>query len=231
MRRLLVLIALLFPLPLAAQPQREPPQVAVTGRAEATIQADMAMVALAVESTAGTAAAAGAENARKMTAVRQALIAAGIPADSITSSSYSVQPNYDYENGNLRQRAGYVAVNAVHVRTRRLEQVGRIIDTALAAGANRVDAVRFSASNTEAARRRALADAIAAARADAEAMAAAGGGALGELLELTTGTSPIEVANAQVMIRGVSSMGQTSINASDIVVNATVTARWRFNAR
>jgi uncharacterized protein YggE len=229
MRRNLVLLALLLPLPLAAQPQRETPQVVVTGHAEATIKADMAMVALAVQSNAPTAAEAGAQNAPKMAAVRRALVAAGISPDSITSTSYSVQPDYD-DDGNLRNPASYVATNAVHVRTRRLDQVGRIIDTALAAGANRVDAVNFSASSTEAARRRALADAIAAARADAEAMAAAGGGGLGELLELTTGTSPIQTSNSLVMIRGLTST-QTYINASDIVVNATVNARWRFVPR
>lgn len=230
MRRPLVLIALFLPTSLAAQARDVPPQVVVTGRAEVAIQADQAVVALAVQSQAPSAAQAGAQNARKMRAVRDALVAAGIPADSITTSSYSVQPETEHEDGRTRNTGGYVAYNGVHVRTRRLEQVGRIIDTALAAGANRVDLVSFTASNTADARRRALAAAIVAARADAEAMAAAGGGALGELLELTTGTSPAAVVNGRVMIRGVSTM-QTSINASDIEVNAVVTARWRIIAR
>lgn len=225
-RRLVLLGALLLSVPLRAQVQPVP-QVVVTGHGQVTVIADQAVVMLAVESREASAAAAGAQNARRMAAVRAALVAAGIPADSITTSTYSVQPADEYDDGRVRQASGYEATNVVHVRTRRLDQVGRIIDVALGAGANRVEGVSFSASNTADARRRALAQAIAAARADAEAMAAAGGGTLGTLLELATSASSVDVSNARVAFRGDAPM-QTSINASDITVSAMVTARWRF---
>ena len=225
MRRLLLLLAVLFACPLRAQVQARDgvPQIVATGRGDVAVDADEAVVWIAVESREPTAAAAGSGNAQRMRAVREALIRAGVAADSITTSAYSVQPNLERAEDRQRQN-GYLALSGVRVRTRRLERVGPIIDAALAAGANRVDGVQFSASSTARARRAALAQAIAEARGDAEEMARAAGGALGELLELSTIGSSAGYAN--VMIRGASS--QTAVNAADIQVQATVTARWRF---
>jgi uncharacterized protein YggE len=222
MRRLLLLLAVLFACPLQAQVQsRDPgPQIVVTGRGEVAAVADEATVSVTVESRQPTAAAAGSENARRMRAVRQALIRAGVAADSITTTAYSVEPNPERTEDGQRQN-DYVAMTAVRVRTRRLELVGPVIEAALAAGASQVDAVRFSASSTARARRAALAQAVAEARGDAEEMARAAGGTLGELLELTTGGS---------MIRSASS-NTTAVSVADIQVQATVTARWRFVQR
>jgi uncharacterized protein YggE len=222
---LLLLLACLLPLRLHAQAAAPVPQVVVVGRAEVAVTADEATVLIAVESRQVSAAAAGAENAQRMRAVRDAVIRAGIPADSITSSAYSVQPYLTMEDGRTRQQ-GYVARNAVRVRTHRLELVGRIIDSALAAGADRVDAVQFEASSTAEARRAALAQAVANARADAEAMARAAGASLGNLLELTTIATPSSAAATAIRIRGANA--ETNINATDVLVEATVTARWRL---
>mgnify|MGYP006150486027 CR=1 FL=1 len=54
--------------------------------------------------------------------------------------------------------------------------VGRIIDTAISKGANMISSLNFYASNTDAARRQAMALAIQRARLDAEAAATAAGG-------------------------------------------------------
>lgn len=223
MRRPLLLLAVLLAAPLQAQVHLQPsvPQIVATGRGDVAVAADQAMVIVAVESRQASAAAASADIARRMRAVREALIRAGVHPDSITTSAYSVQPNLERTDGRPRQN-GYLALNAVRVRTRRLDQVGPVIDAALAAGANRVDGVQFSASSTARARRAALAEAIAEARGDAEEMARAAGGRLGELLELSTIASP-----GNVMIRGVSS-NQTALNPADIQVQVMVTGRWRF---
>ena len=234
MRRVFVLPAfLLVPLgaPLRAQAPAPPPQIVVTGRGEVALAPDQATVVIAMETRAATAAAAGAQNARQIQAIRGALERLGIPADSITTAGYSVRPDVEYQEG--RQRVnGYVATNAIHVKARRVDQVGEIIDTALGAGANRVGYVQFGSSRAAQARRTALAQAIAEARLDAEAMARAAGGALGPLLELTTmnaGPRP-DVAMQGVAIRGANAI-ETPITPADIHVQVAVTARWSFVAR
>jgi uncharacterized protein YggE len=61
--------------------------------------------------------------------------------------------------------------NTVLAEVRRLNQVGPVIDAALSRGANMITSLQFYASNTETARRTAIAAAIEKARADAEAAA------------------------------------------------------------
>jgi uncharacterized protein len=223
---LLLLLAALLASPLQAQAQLQPtvPQVVVSGRGDVAVAADEALVVIAVESRQESAAAASADIARRMSAVREALLRAGVAADAITTSAFSVQPNVERTENRVLQN-GYVALNAVRVLTRRLDQVGPLIDAALAAGANRVDGVQFSASSTASARRAALAQAIEQARGDAEAMARAGGGSLGELLELSTAVNA-----GSIMIRGASSI-PSALNPADILVQAVVTGRWRFLQR
>ncbi len=230
--RLLALALLLIAPRLSAQVASAPRQVVVTGRGEVNVAPDKAAILLAVQTRAATAAEAGADNARRITAIRAALQGIEVPPEAITTAGYSVQPHIIYREGQEDRQEGYVAVNTVRVETTRLDQVGRIIDTALGAGANSISSVQFTSSRVAEARRAALAEAVAEARLDAEAIARAGGGALGDLLELsTTGMAPqaFNYAN-NVVIRGVSNT-QTPITPDEIRVEAVVVGRWVFQAR
>jgi uncharacterized protein YggE len=209
----------------------EPALIVVSGHADATIPADRAMVRIAVETRAETAAAAGAENARIQEAVVAALRAAGVPRAAITSAGYTVATNYRPPAGprETPQPDGYIARNAVHVQLSALDRVGPVIDAALAAGANRIDGVQFTATQTDSARRVALAEAIATARADATIMARAAGGSLGRLLELSTEFSPARMPYALQMAGGVArARATTEIEPREVTVNAVVVGRWEF---
>ncbi len=81
----------------------------------------------------------------------------------------------------------YNVTNTILVDVRKLNQVGSVIDAALSHGANMIASLQFYASNTEIARRTAIATAIEKARADAEAGARAAHGSLGSLLEINIG--------------------------------------------
>ena len=69
--------------------------------------------------------------------------------------------------------------------------MGRVIDAALAKGANEISSLQFFSSKADSARSVALAAAVADAKAQAEVMARAAGGSLGQLLELNTSSVPI----------------------------------------
>ena len=121
----------------------------------------------------------------------------------------------------------------MRVTLRRPEQlalVGRVIDTALAAGATLITGVRHEARRTDEAEREALADAVADARSRAEAIARAAGGSLGDLIEISTQptrgvSSDLAYATAARMRAGA---GPTTITSSEIEVRQYVSARWRF---
>jgi uncharacterized protein YggE len=235
-----------FLLPLAAcalaaqQPTPPPtpmsthlPQVVTTGTGEVRVTPDRATINIAVETRAPTAAAAGAENAKRQQATLDALRKAGIAKEHLSTVDYSVSPDYQYDReGNKPPTVvGYVVRNTIRAEVRKLDDLGRIIDAALAAGANTIGAVEFTASNIDAARQQALANAVASARTQAEAMAKAAGGGIGRLLELNSqaySRPPIPIMEMAAMRSAAKDVAETPINPGEFVVTAMVTGRWEF---
>src|SRR5687768_1703661 len=162
-----------------------PPAISVTAIGESRVTPDRAMLHVAVESQGESAAAAASANAARQTKVIEAVKAAGVAAAQIRTSGYNVFPEHAQGAGRAPRITGYRATNMVQVEIRVIADVGKVIDAALAAGANNIGSVQLYASNTDAARREALQQAVAKARAEAEAGAAAAGGSLGTMLELT----------------------------------------------
>ena len=227
--------------PVAAQ-QPQPttgwqgPDLVTSGTGEARVTPDRAYVQVGVQTRAATAAQAGADNARKTRAVIDAVKARGIPAEQIATSEYNLYPEYDNREppreGPATPRViGYVANNTVRVEVRRLDQVGPIIDAALAAGANMINAIQFFASNVDVARRAALAEAVARARGDADALAKAAGGSLGALLELNTQSPPVRpfYGGDRVMrLEASGAAAQTPIEPGQQTLTVWVSGRWAF---
>lgn len=234
-------LAVLLPLTLACAPLRAqqgaaavapavvvPPQIVTSAQGEVRVTPDRALVELSVHTRAATAAAAAAENAQKQRAVLEALRRVGIPNELISTTNYSIYPDQRFDEKTQEQRiTGYNVTNTVRVEVRRLEQVGAVIDAALEAGANMVSSLSFYTENTDEPRRAAMAQAVAKARADAEALARAAGGALGELLELSTADVGFPRPMPMVgMMR--SEAAQTPITPGQQSVMVNVTGRWRY---
>jgi uncharacterized protein len=218
------------------EPRQRPPEIVTSGEGIRTVQADRASVTVSVETRAPTPSAAGALNATLNNAIRAAIAAVGVPRDDIATSGYMVYParrEPPYGPQPAPRDTGYVANNSVNVTLRRPEQlalVGRVIDTALTAGANVITGVRYEARRTDEAEREALADAVADARARAEAIARAAGGSLGDLIEIST--QPTRGAQMDYAYATAARMragaGPTTITPREIEVRQYVSARWRF---
>jgi uncharacterized protein len=242
MRRLIVISMLVGAAPVFAQQSPQPsagwqgPYLITAGTGEARVTPDRAQIFVGVQTRAATAAQAGADNASKTRAVIDAVRARNIPAEQIATSEYNLYPEYDHreqqrEGPQTPRIVGYVANNTVRVEVRRLDQVGAIIDAALAAGANMVNTIQFFASNVDVARRAALAEAVTRARADAEALAKAAGGSLGALLELNTQSPPVRplMGAERVMLRGaIAGDAQTPIEPGQQTLTVWVSGRWAF---
>lgn len=129
---------------------------------------DMAIINLGVTTEGQTASAALAENARRMTALTAALRRAGIAERDIQTSNVSVYPQQVYGEGQAPRITGYQANNSVTARVRNIENTGRVIDAAVAAGGNTVNGVSFAYQNPDEQLDAARRDAIAEARRRAE---------------------------------------------------------------
>jgi len=90
--------------------------------------------------------------------------------------------------------------------------------------------LQFYASNTEAARRTAIAGAIAKARADAQAAAAAAGGSLGQLLDINIGAYMPQPPQPMYRMEAAARMqADTPIQPGQESLSVVVSTRWRFN--
>jgi uncharacterized protein len=226
-----LLSIVLAPLMSHAQDIRTPfeqvPQIAVTGRGEVKVSPDRATIQISVQTRGSTAAGAAAENANKQQAVLAALRALGLGNDQLSTINYNVYPEQRYEQGKEPVIVAYNVTNTILAEVRKLTQVGPVIDAALSHGANMITSLQFYASNTEAARRTAIATAIEKARADAEAAAKAARGTLGTLLEISIGSySPPPPRPMMMMAK--QAQADTPINPGEETLAVEVSTRWRF---
>ena len=231
---LLTLGLVLAPVTLQPQDSRAPnaeiPQIAVTGRGEIKVSPDRATIQISVQTRAATAAAAAAENANKQQSVMVALRSLGLANDQLSTINYNVYPEQRYEQRKEPAIVAYNVTNTILVEVRKLSQVGPAIDAALSHGANMITSLQFFASNTETARRTAIASAIEKAHADAEAAARAAHGTLGSLLEISIGSYTPPPPRPMMLLRGAASPAQaeTPINAGEETLSVEVSTRWRF---
>ena len=229
--RMLAFVALLLPFTVHGQASIAPqePQIVVSGRGEIKVSPDRATVQISVQTRATTAAAAATENATKLQAVLGALRALGLTNDQLSTINYNVYPEQRYVPDKEPVIVGYNVTNTVLVDVRRLNQVGPVIDAALSHGANMITSLQFYASNTEAARRSAIASAIEKARADADVAARAANGSLGGLLEINISAySPPPPRPMMMKAAGIAAQADTPINAGEETLTVEVNTRWRF---
>lgn len=209
---------------------REPLRtIDVTGTATVMRAPDRAAVHLAVETVAETARAARRGNAEAMTAVIDALEGLGLEPAAIRTVSVSLNPQYqrgrDVDSPTI---VAYQAANRVRVRVDEIDRVGRVVDAAVASGANRVTGIQFELSDPEAAYHEALERAVAEARREAETLARALGETLGPVIRVSTGgfRGPIPQGRGRtsVQMEAVS----TPIEPGELEVRATAHITYRL---
>ncbi|MEK7408640.1 MAG: SIMPL domain-containing protein [Acidobacteriota bacterium] len=205
-------------LTLAAQPTR---YIRATGEASVSAKPDQAKVSVAVVTAASTAQEASSQNAALVETVLAQLRALLGPAADIKTTSYSLSPNYRYPQGQQPELTGYTARNSLEVTTGDLSIVGRVIDTAIGAGANSVQGLRFTLQQDEPLRAQALSQAAKEAKAHAEAIASGLGTRIGAVISAQEGGAvrvvPVDVRTAP------GAGAQTPIETGLVQVYATVT--------
>ncbi len=203
--------------------------VSVAGEGVVRIRPDLARLQVGVETRAATAQQAQAENARLTQAVVDAVLRLGVAGEDVQTAWLGLSPEYDY-SGKSPRLSGYRAFNQVNVTVRDLGRVGRVVDAAVAAGANNVSGVGFGLSDEAAVRRQALGKAVEDARARAEALARAAGVALGEVVSLAEAEAPMPVPvfkRELAMAEGdASSRTVTPVEPGVVEFRARVTAVW-----
>jgi|GEM_PF-248035 len=126
--------------------------IQVSGTGEVTVQPDVAVFFVGVETEAEDPGSAISQNSEQTQALIDALVQEGIAEENIQTQLVNLQPIYAQPEAGAQgpqtsQVAGYRAINIVRVRTEDLENLGALLNAVVEAGANRIDSLQFEATS------------------------------------------------------------------------------------
>lgn len=190
---------------------------------EGTVSAtpDQAKIQFSVVTQAVTAEAAAAQNATQVTSLLAALRSVLGPNAELKTLSYSLNPNYSSpRDGSQPVLIGYTASNTVEATVTNLSLIGKLIDTGIQAGGNRVSGLRFGLKDDQPQQQQALKLATAQAKARADAMASGINLKTGAVVSIQEGSvvSPVVSLDARAL-----AASSTPIETGQVDVHATVT--------
>jgi uncharacterized protein YggE len=178
-----LLAAVALARPAAAQEGVDPPTVVTRGVGLVRAEPDIAYFTVSAEQRAGNPREAQQRAADAMRPVLERLEGNGVAADAIRTTSYDVQPEYEFTDGRRILR-GYTARNAAEVRLDAIDRLGEMLAIAVTAGATSVGGIRFDVADRATLEREALRLAVADARARADAAASGAGMTVARVLRV-----------------------------------------------
>ena len=149
-------------------------KITVNGTGEVRVSADTAIISLGVNARDKDVLKAQQRVNETIAAIRTALIEQGVKEENIYTDFINIYPLYDYSN-DQEQLAAYNASSTLAIKVTDMESVGSLIDVCFAAGANTLNGISFSASDTEEAKTEAMKKAVTDAKKKAEILAEASG--------------------------------------------------------
>jgi uncharacterized protein YggE len=218
------------PPPIQASQTQSSRTIEVTGNGEAHVTPDVASLNLAIETHAPTAQQSAGQNAALAQKVVDALTKKLQSKGKVWTGGYSLYPEYNEPRPNEKPVVtGYRAENSITVETGEIGMLGGLIDTAIEAGANRINFLNFTLRDETQARSKAIALAAKDAQAQAESLARALGVKLGPVVKATTQAEerPMPVMRMGAMAMA-SSAAPTPVQPNEVTVPATVSITYQI---
>lgn len=226
MRKLTALILALMVLAASAAALADT-EITVSGEGNILVSADTAVVNIGVNIRDKNALKAQQHANEVIAAVRKTLTENGIAAEDINTGYVELFTIYDYDYSSGSDAVSmYTANSMLAIQLKDMTQVGKVIDLAFGAGANSLNGVSFSASDTDAARKEALKAAVEQARVKAEVLAEAAGLKITGIEAINEGgTYSFDSGLNNFRAKGMAdeaAMAETVVQAAKIQVNSTV---------
>lgn len=151
---LVAFLILMFVVPAAWAAEKKTDSATLTVSAQGLIQLapDTAIINLAVETAGESFEAVLGENRSRMERVIDRLLRMGIAEERIQTTSFEITPRYappprrrpgEIVEPKPPNIIGYTVRNTLKVEVRQLDTVGRVVDSALGAGANRFSGIHW----------------------------------------------------------------------------------------
>ena len=203
-------------------------KITVSGTGETRVSADTAIVSLGVSARDRDVLKAQQTVNENIAKIRQALTDIGVKEEDINTDYMSIYAIYDYDE-DIEKVKAYNASTTLAVKVTDMDLAGRVIDEAFAAGANTLNGISFSASETDAARDESLKAAVSEARAKAEVLAEASGMKITGIEIISEGNvfsydNSVGNFSAKRLEGAAAGSGYgTVVQAAKLIVSATVT--------
>jgi uncharacterized protein YggE len=221
--------------PASTQSDVNPPlnSVSVTGFGEASGTPDVAYIQLGVDKTSQDVGQAVSDTNKTMEGVMAALDQFGVAKEDIQTTGFNVWPEdrYDPQTGMPTGERVYHVQNMVNIKVRDISQTGKVIESALNAGANQVFGLSFGIDDTSALEAEARTDAVADAKARAEQLAGALGLKIGDpiIVSESYGDVSPQYAMERAAYAGVGGGGGTPpVSEGQLMVSATVSVTFEL---
>lgn len=114
--------------------------ISATGTGQVSLTPDTASVYLGVSATNADAGQALTQVNETLSQVRQALVQAGVDPSDVSTSSIDMYTQIDYSDDE-EKISGYVVSHRLTVVVRDTSQLGAVIDSAVASGANWINGI------------------------------------------------------------------------------------------
>lgn len=188
---------------------------------------DMAEIRFSVSTQEKSAKACQEKNNEDLTRVIRFLKDFGISEESIQTSSYGMNPIYDWSAG--QTVTGYEMETALTVSDVTMEQTGTLLTACVDAGINNINRISYFSSQYDACYQEALTKAIASARQKAQAIAEASGCTLGAVVHVEEYTDSQEAryngyAKQAARIAGMADAGaeDTAVEPGQVSIEARI---------
>jgi uncharacterized protein YggE len=200
--------------------------ISVTGNGGVTVTPDIAVLSVGVEVTAETVAIARSQAAEAMAQLQQTLTDNGILDADITTTSFSIQPQYDYRSDDTPTIIGYMVSNRLSVKVRAIDDVSKVLDDAAEAGGDavRINGISFTVDEPEQFQDEARKLAMEDARERAEQLAMLAGVTLGKARTISESSfsSPFNDFGGGAIFATAAPRAETSISPGETEISLSV---------
>jgi uncharacterized protein YggE len=206
---LLTLVFCIFPLCAYSQFSRvvsDKRSIEIRASEKVSIPAEIATVKIGFQNQAASKDDAYRENTKVSAKIIQALLDAKVAKDAIETQTLSLERQDEMQGLNVVRPAKFSADQEWRIRVKASE-AQKVVDVAVAAGANQVNDVDWSVADPRGLETKAYAAALNRAKTIAENTASQAGVKLGEILSITNSASPFAFSS--------------NLNTETVVVTAT----------
>ncbi len=213
--------------------------ISVDGTGDAVAIPDIATLSFSVTETAKTVADAQAQATKKVNATISALKSSGIAEKDIQTTSYNINPHYEYQNSVCSSNGicppsksivtGYDVSQSTDVKARDLKKVGDLLTLIGSNGVQNVSGPSFSVDNPDVTQVEARAKAINNAKTKAEVLAKALGVHIVRVVSFSeTGNTPYPVRYDMMMAGAASTKSapvtpEISVGQQKVTSNVSIT--------